>query len=49
MFSKEFMRYLLNYEPDGYETKKVETVKEIEFKNNNGGRLAKVFLSVNTK
>lgn len=51
MFSKEFMRYLINYQPDGfeYDEKKTEQVKSIEFKDRNKGLLAKVYVSVNSK
>ncbi len=47
MFSKEFMRYLINYQPDGYEVKEQETVKEISFKDNKSAVLAKVYLTIN--
>ena len=49
MFSKEFMRYLLNYQPDGCEVKEEKTVKTIEFKENRNGTLAKVYLTINSK
>lgn len=49
MFSKEFMRYLINYQPEGCEVKKPETVKKIEFKDDRNGLLAKVYLTVNSK
>ena len=47
MFSNEFMRYLINYQPDGCEDKKVDTIKEIKFNDKNKGTPAKVFLTVN--
>lgn len=46
MLSKEFMRYLINYQPDGSEMKEKSHVKEIEFKDNNSGILAKVYLTL---
>ncbi len=51
MFSKEFMHYLMNYEPAGFEHKETETetVKTIEFKNEHRGLLAKVYVTVNKK
>ena len=49
MFSKEFMRYLIGYQPDGCETQKVDTVKEIRFNDKNKGLLAKVYLTINSK
>ena len=49
MFSKEFMRYLINYQPEGCETKQVETVKSIEFKDKNSSILAKIYLTINSK
>jgi hypothetical protein len=51
MFSKEFMRYLINYEPAGYECeeKQVSTVKEIEFRQPKRGELAKVYVTINKK
>ena len=47
MFSKEFMRYLIGYQPDGFEVKECSTIKEIKFKDNNTGILAKVYLTIN--
>ena len=47
MFSKEFMRYLINYQPDGCEVKEQETVKEISFKDDKSSVLAKVYLTIN--
>ncbi|MCD8378625.1 MAG: hypothetical protein LUB59_07560, partial [Candidatus Gastranaerophilales bacterium] len=45
MFSKEFMRFLINYEPENCEVKKGETtVKEIEFKRVHG-TAAKVYVT----
>lgn len=51
MFSKEFMRYLINYQPDGfeYDEKKTESVKSIEFKNRHKGLLAKAYVTINSK
>ena len=49
MFSKEFMSYLINYQPDGCEVVKKEepSVKEIRFKDCKGSNLAKVYLTLN--
>ena len=49
MFSNDFMRYLINYQPDGCEEKKVETIKEIEFKTPKKGTLAKVYITASNK
>lgn len=47
MFSKEFMRYLINYQPDGCEVnQKKEQVKEIEFKQTPNKEFAKVYLAI---
>jgi len=47
MFSPEFMNFLINYQPDGVEEPKKETVKEIEFKNCYSAKLAKVYITAN--
>lgn len=51
MFSKEFMRYLINYQPDGFEKdeKSISSIKEIEFKNHSTGIPAKVYLTLKKK
>ncbi len=51
MFSKEFMRYLMNYEPAGFEHEepKTEKVKAIEFKNEHRGLLAKAYVTIKLK
>ena len=51
MFSKEFMRYLINYQPDGCECneKNTSTVKEIEFKNKGKGTPVHVWVNISTK
>ena len=51
MFSKEFMRYLMNYEPAGFEHEetKSEKVKTIEFKNKHNGLLAKAYVTIKLK
>ena len=51
MFSKEFMRYLINYQPDGYNCseKSESSIKEIEFKTRNNGSPLRVFVSINSK
>ena len=49
MFSKEFMRYLINYQPAGFEYEEKDSVKKIEFKDNKKGCLAKVYVSVTQK
>ena len=46
MFSQEFMRFLINYQPDGDDVQKSETVKEIKFKDNCGSYLAKVYITI---
>ena len=43
------MRYLINYQPDGCEEKKVDTVKEIEFKTPTSGKYAKVYLPIHNR
>lgn len=49
MFSKEFMRYLINYQPDGIEPKQQNSVKEIAFKSDSNGVMAKVYVTLNQK
>ncbi len=44
MFSPEFMRYLINYQKSDFAPK--DTKKEIKFKNNRGGKLAEIFITV---
>ena len=44
MFSPEFMKYLINYQKDDF--KPVEK-REINFKDNDKGELAKVYLTIN--
>ena len=45
MYSKEFMRFIFDYQKDDFKQKN-ETVKEIKFKNNRGGKLADILLTV---
>lgn len=45
MFSPELMKYLINYQKEDF--KPEETKKEINFKDQKGGRLAEIFLTVN--
>jgi len=45
MFSPEFMRYLINYQKSDCAPQ--DTQKEIKFKNNRGGKLAEIFITVN--
>ena len=40
------MRYLINYQPDGCEVKEESHIKKIDFKDNNKGTLAKVYLTL---
>jgi len=40
MFSPEFMKYLISYQKDDFAPQDSE--KEIDFKDNNGGKLAEV-------
>lgn len=46
MYSEAFMRYLMSYQADENEPKKKDSVQEIEFKNNCGARLARVYVTV---
>lgn len=48
MYSKEFMRFLFNYQKDEFKPKEPE-VKEIRFKNGRGGKLAEVFVTEKAK
>lgn len=46
MFSPEFMKFLINYQKSDFTPQ--ETKKEIQFKDNNGGKkLAEVIITVN--
>ncbi len=51
MLSNEFMRYLIGYQPDGYEydEKSFSTTKEIEFKDKGRGTPVKVWLALGIK
>ena len=44
MFSPEFMKYLINYQKSEFAPE--NTQKEIKFKNNRFGKLAKVFITI---
>lgn len=44
MYSKEFMKYLMNYQKEDF--KPQETKKEIHFKSSKTGRLAEIVLTV---
>ena len=48
MFSNEFMRYLIGYQPDGieYSEKDFSSVKEIKFNNKNKGTPVRVLVDV---
>lgn len=48
MYSKEFMKFLFNYQKDEFKPKESE-VKEIHFKNRRGGKLAEVFVTQSSK
>lgn len=45
MFSKEFMKFLYEYQKDEFKQKEPEK-REILFKNNRGGKLAEIFITV---
>lgn len=45
MYSKEFMKFLYDYQKDDFKPKESEK-KEIRFKNNSGGKFAKVYITV---
>ena len=47
MFSPEFMKYLINYQKENF--KPEEPKKDIYFNKKQGGKLAKIFLTVNVK
>ena len=51
MFSKDFMRYLISYQPDGieYNEKTKQTTKEINFKNKGRGLPASVLVTIGKK
>ncbi len=44
MYSKEFMKFLYNYQKDDFKPKEVKSI-EIRFKNNGGGKLAHVLVT----
>ena len=44
MFSPEFIKYLINYQKSEFEPE--NTKKEIKFKNNRSGKLARVFITI---
>lgn len=45
MYSKEFMKFLYGYQKDDFKPKEPD-VKEIRFKKNRGGKLAKIFITI---
>ncbi len=45
MYSKEFMKFLYNYQKEDFKPKEPEN-KEIRFKKNGGGKFAKVYITV---
>ena len=45
MFSKEFMKFLYEYQKDEFKQKEPEK-REIRFKNNRGCKLAEIFITV---
>ena len=51
MFSNNFMRYLINYQPDGFEynEKSEQTTREIKFNDRNHGTPLKVFVTLDKK
>lgn len=44
MFSPEFMKYLISYQKEEFKPENAK--KEIQFKNNRSGKLAKVFVTI---
>ena len=46
MYSKEFMKYLMNYQKEEVTPKKIVETKEIHFKSTKSGRLAEIVLTV---
>ena len=48
MFSKEFMKFLYSYQKDEFKPDEPKT-REIKFKNDKGGKLAKVYVTENIK
>lgn len=48
MYSKEFMKFLFEYQKDDFKQKE-QTPKEIHFTNNGGGKLADVKVLINNK
>jgi hypothetical protein len=48
MYSKEFMRFIYNYQKEDCKPKEQRDT-EIRFKNNGGGKLAEILLTVNNK
>lgn len=49
MYSKEFMKFIYNYQKDEFKPKDAKNI-EIRFKNNgSGGKLAQIFLTLDNK
>lgn len=48
MYSKEFMKFLYDYQKDDFKQKESES-REIRFKNNRSGKLAEILLTVKIK
>lgn len=44
MFSKEFMKFLMEYQKDEFAPKEASAIKEIRFKNRRRGKLAEVLI-----
>ncbi|MDY6310162.1 MAG: hypothetical protein SPL73_00250 [Cyanobacteriota bacterium] len=44
MYSKEFMRFLFNYQKEDFKPKDNPTQCEIRFKSRNGGKRAEVYV-----
>ncbi len=48
MYSKEFMKFLYGYQKEDFKPKKPEK-REIRFKNNRGGKLAEIYITIRGK
>ncbi len=45
MYSKEFMKFIFEYQKEEFKPQESK-VKEIRFKNNKGGKLAEILLTI---
>ena len=48
MYSKEFMKFIYNYQKDDFKPKEAHSI-EIRFKNGGSGKLAEILLAVKDK